>query len=63
MDLREREQQERRPPRRAREFLRMPSISARKDDGAGFRECAEWVAGSSKRPAPELRSWKPKDTP
>ena len=27
------------------EFLRMPSISARKDDGAGFRECAEWVAG------------------
>ena len=28
------------------EFLRMPSISARKEDGsAGFRECAEWVAG------------------
>src|SRR5215210_6181364 len=27
------------------EFLRMPSISARKDGGAGFRECAEWVAG------------------
>jgi acetylornithine deacetylase/succinyl-diaminopimelate desuccinylase-like protein len=26
------------------EFLRMPSISARKDGGTGFRECAEWVA-------------------
>jgi len=27
------------------EFLRMPSISAREDDGGGFRGCAEWVAG------------------
>ncbi len=27
-----------------KEFLRMPSISAREDDAAGFRACAEWVA-------------------
>jgi acetylornithine deacetylase/succinyl-diaminopimelate desuccinylase-like protein len=27
-----------------KEFLRMPSISAREDDDAGFRTCAEWVA-------------------
>src|ERR687895_631842 len=27
------------------EFLRMPSISARQDESAGFRDCAEWVAG------------------
>ena len=26
------------------EFLRMPSISARQDGTAGFRECAGWVA-------------------
>ena len=28
-----------------KEFLRMPSISARDDDDGGFRTCAEWVAG------------------
>ncbi|MDQ3238434.1 MAG: M20/M25/M40 family metallo-hydrolase [Actinomycetota bacterium] len=27
-----------------KEFLRMPSISARKEDPDSFRECAEWVA-------------------
>ncbi|MGI8911825.1 MAG: M20/M25/M40 family metallo-hydrolase [Rubrobacteraceae bacterium] len=27
-----------------KEFLRMPSISARRDDPDGFRECAGWVA-------------------
>jgi acetylornithine deacetylase/succinyl-diaminopimelate desuccinylase-like protein len=27
------------------EFLRMPSISARKDGSGDFRNCAEWVAG------------------
>ena len=27
------------------EFLRMPSISARKDESGGFRNCAQWVAG------------------
>jgi acetylornithine deacetylase/succinyl-diaminopimelate desuccinylase-like protein len=27
-----------------KEFLRMPSISARGDDDGGFRRCAEWVA-------------------
>jgi len=27
-----------------KEFLRMPSISARDEDPEGFRECAEWVA-------------------
>ncbi|HEV2093859.1 MAG TPA: M20/M25/M40 family metallo-hydrolase [Rubrobacter sp.] len=27
-----------------KEFLRMPSISARGDDDRGFRTCAEWVA-------------------
>ena len=27
------------------EFLRMPSISAQKDESGGFRECAGWVVG------------------
>ncbi len=27
-----------------KEFLRMPSVSARSDDEGGFRGCAEWVA-------------------
>ena len=27
-----------------KEFLQMPSISAREEDDAGFRACAEWVA-------------------
>ena len=27
-----------------KDFLRMPSISAREDERGGFRECAEWVA-------------------
>ncbi|MDP8949340.1 MAG: M20/M25/M40 family metallo-hydrolase, partial [Actinomycetota bacterium] len=27
-----------------KDFLRMPSISAREDEGGGFRECAHWVA-------------------
>jgi len=37
------------------EFLRMPSISARKDGGAGFRECAEWVAGKLEEAGAEAR--------
>ena len=38
------------------EFLRMPSISARKEDGsAGFRECAEWVAGKLVEASAEAR--------
>ena len=38
------------------EFLRMPSISARKEDGsAGFRECAEWVAGKLVEAGAEAR--------
>src|SRR5918994_1660713 len=38
------------------EFLRMPSISARKEDGsAGFRECAEWVAGKLVETCAEAR--------
>ncbi|WP_049761188.1 M20/M25/M40 family metallo-hydrolase [Rubrobacter xylanophilus] len=28
-----------------KEFLRMPSVSAREDGGGAFRECAEWVLG------------------
>jgi acetylornithine deacetylase/succinyl-diaminopimelate desuccinylase-like protein len=37
------------------EFLRMPSISARIDGGAGFRECAEWVAGKLEEAGAEAR--------
>src|ERR671910_2933761 len=38
------------------ECLRMPSISARKEDGnAGFRECAEWVAGKLVEAGAEAR--------
>jgi len=38
------------------EFLRMPSISARKEEGsAGFRECAEWVAGKLVEASAEAR--------
>ena len=38
------------------EFLRMPSISARKENGsAGFRECAEWVAGKLVEAGAEAR--------
>ena len=37
------------------EFLRMPSISARKDGDAGFRECAEWVAEKLEEAGAEAR--------
>ncbi len=37
------------------EFLRMPSISARDDDGGGFRLCAEWVAGKLEEAGAEVR--------
>src|SRR5215207_4041569 len=37
------------------EFLRMPSISARKDGGPGFRECAEWVARKLEEAGAEAR--------
>jgi acetylornithine deacetylase/succinyl-diaminopimelate desuccinylase-like protein len=37
------------------EFLRMPSISAQKDGGASFRECAEWVAGKLQEAGTETR--------
>ncbi len=37
------------------EFLRMPSISARKDGGTGFHECAEWVAGKLQEAGAEAR--------
>ena len=36
------------------EFLRMPSISARKDDG-GFRNCAEWVASKLQEAGADVR--------
>ena len=38
-----------------KEFLRMPSISARKEDPDGFRECAEWVAGKLREAGAEAR--------
>src|SRR5215212_11706675 len=37
------------------EFLRMPSISARIDGGAGFRECAEWVLAKLEEAGAEAR--------
>jgi acetylornithine deacetylase/succinyl-diaminopimelate desuccinylase-like protein len=37
------------------EFLRMPSISARDDDGSGFRSCAEWVADRLEEAGAEVR--------
>jgi acetylornithine deacetylase/succinyl-diaminopimelate desuccinylase-like protein len=38
-----------------KEFLRMPSISARQDDPGGFRTCAEWVAGKLEEAGAEAR--------
>jgi acetylornithine deacetylase/succinyl-diaminopimelate desuccinylase-like protein len=38
-----------------KEFLRMPSISARADDDGGFRRCAEWVAGKLRDAGAEAR--------
>ena len=38
-----------------KEFLRMPSISARGDDDGGFRRCAEWVAGKLRDAGAEAR--------
>ncbi len=37
------------------EFLRMPSISARRDDSGGFRDCARWVAGKLEEAGAEAR--------
>jgi acetylornithine deacetylase/succinyl-diaminopimelate desuccinylase-like protein len=37
------------------EFLRMPSISARTDGAAGFRDCAEWVVGKLRDAGAEAR--------
>jgi acetylornithine deacetylase/succinyl-diaminopimelate desuccinylase-like protein len=37
------------------EFLRMPSISARKDESGGFRECADWVARKLEEAGTEAR--------
>ena len=37
------------------EFLRMPSISARAEDGDGFRRCAEWVAEKLREAGAEAR--------
>src|SRR3712207_5074646 len=38
-----------------KEFLRMPSISARADDDGGFRRCAEWVADKLRDAGAEAR--------
>ena len=38
-----------------KEFLRMPSISARPDDDGGFRRCAEWVADKLRETGAETR--------
>ncbi len=37
------------------DFLRMPSISAQRDEGAGFRNCAEWVADKLREAGAEAR--------
>jgi acetylornithine deacetylase/succinyl-diaminopimelate desuccinylase-like protein len=37
------------------EFLRMPSISARRDESEGFRECAVWVARKLEEAGAEVR--------
>src|SRR4028118_2380922 len=37
------------------EFLRMPSVSARTDDVAGFRACAEWVREKLEEAGAEAR--------
>ena len=38
-----------------KEFLRMPSISARADEDGGFRRCAEWVADKLRDAGAEAR--------
>jgi len=38
-----------------KEFLRMPSISARAEDEGGFRECAEWVRSKLEEAGAEAR--------
>ena len=38
-----------------KEFLRMPSISARKENPDGFRRCAEWVAEKLREAGAEAR--------
>lgn len=38
-----------------KEFLRMPSISAREDDEGGFRGCAEWVRDKLEEAGAEAR--------
>src|SRR3712207_5974401 len=38
-----------------KEFLRMPSISARAEDNGGFRRCAEWVAEKLREAGAEAR--------
>ena len=38
-----------------KEFLRMPSISAREDERGGFRTCAEWVAKKLEEAGAEAR--------
>ena len=37
------------------EFLRLPSVSARADDGTGFRACAEWVREKLKEAGAEAQ--------
>jgi acetylornithine deacetylase/succinyl-diaminopimelate desuccinylase-like protein len=37
------------------EFLRMPSISARKGESGGFRECADWVAAKLREAGAKAR--------
>jgi acetylornithine deacetylase/succinyl-diaminopimelate desuccinylase-like protein len=37
------------------EFLRMPSISAQRDESGGFRECADWVARKLEEAGAEAR--------
>src|SRR3712207_6985856 len=44
-----------------KDFLRMPSISARPDERGGFRECAGWVARKLREAGADVRIMETED--